>query len=1092
MTAITIGTPVVHSDAANYRCGHIVAISDDTGGGFIIGGAGLVPVSERFEIVFHDEGQPTSRTKVSDGIAAPWIARAMQSQMSRISEAEAADLLRRAVAMDADRQAKREIDRGEAERIRAEFVADAAGRIPADAVAVIVAELEQDESDSMSDYFNARTTRRIILGFSRHKRDLFPELRKAALNHPETAHLATAPEDAEHREKYSMGGGFYLKAGFRYSNGWKVSKSTLYNGAEGVPTGEWSTEPPPIVAPAASSSKAIAGAGFTIEQHQHTKRGFDIFVVIMAERVDRDRFEELRDAAKARGGWYSRAWAKVPAGFAFETRPAAEAFAADQLGTGAAPELPARSVQAPAVKAAPAGLPDKLRGFADGLQSAIDDKFRDRRSNTPKQQREAQSARLDGYLFQRAQKALYMLADHHDAGTVPADLAHVRTKAEVLDLAKAEIKSSGGYYDAGHETGQPYHATPAARALWAMIAAEAPDNRAAEALRVKTDALRFAKIPGFFPTQPEIVARMIEAARLPAGPFVMLEPGAGTAAILDAVAEEAPAAEFVIYERHLTLREILTGKGYALAGDDFTESDTGRKVQRVLMNPPFEKGQDMAHVRRAFDHLEDGGRLVSIMSPGPFTREDRASREFRAWFDELGGEKVDLPAGAFKASGTGVSSVMVIIDRDDPAPAAEILDDQPAQDPASDPAADPTPCAADHFIAGATLLWTVNGREFQAVYKPSPAPHISVRATDRQPFEIAGKSRRKYEPIMGEAEARAFYLNTVADCDARARRDWGPDAVPDMRDVKAHETAKRALEIAAVGGLSIYIQAEGGQGKSMLIAATKPLGEFRATEDRLAPLEDDHDLYVDLCPVSAADQILPYPAETTAMVAARVQMAKAALTQLCPGFGTLPLFKVAAEVEKLLQEPARRLMAQAVEAMQLSPDATAKVYRKALVICALAGSFEVGRVHIAEALSYRARLRRPRREKSYPERALIRQAWTMRAKLRAKTPQPPAPAPRGPQRSPVEADERAHLEGEIDQLRATVAVQAARIDRLTASRGRVAGRFRFMRGALKREAGINKQLLANVTAITPAPRQPSPIILPSVLSSPRGSIHASN
>ena len=53
---------------------------------------------------------------------------------------------------------------------------------------------------------------------------------------------------------------------------------------------------------------------------------------------------------------------------------------------------------------------------------------------------------------------------------------------------------------------------------------------------------------------------------------------------------------------------------------------------------------------------------VAIMSNGPFFRQDRKSQEFRAWFDQHNGEKQELPAGAFKESGTGVATVLVTLD----------------------------------------------------------------------------------------------------------------------------------------------------------------------------------------------------------------------------------------------------------------------------------------------------------------------------------------------------------------------------------------------------------------------------------------------
>ena len=111
---------------------------------------------------------------------------------------------------------------------------------PAWAQAAIVAELEHDASDVQTDYFATTTSRRVLLAWSKHTRDLFPELRKAAAKFPETAHLATPakPRDGathpadEHREKYSMGAGFYLKAGHRYDSGWKVHKTCYFGSLE--------------------------------------------------------------------------------------------------------------------------------------------------------------------------------------------------------------------------------------------------------------------------------------------------------------------------------------------------------------------------------------------------------------------------------------------------------------------------------------------------------------------------------------------------------------------------------------------------------------------------------------------------------------------------------------------------------------------------------------------------------------------------------------------------------------------------------------------------------------------------------------------
>lgn len=98
-----------------------------------------------------------------------------------------------------------------------------------------------------------------------------------------------------------------------------------------------------------------------------------------------------------------------------------------------------------------------------------------------------------------------------------------------------------------------------------------------------------------------------------------------------------------------------------LTGDFLTMNGELGLFDVVLMNPPFSKAQDIAHVRHAFDHLKDGGQLVAITSPGWTFRTDKKHAEFSAWTRKVGATKYELPAGTFKASGTNVSTVVIHI-----------------------------------------------------------------------------------------------------------------------------------------------------------------------------------------------------------------------------------------------------------------------------------------------------------------------------------------------------------------------------------------------------------------------------------------------
>jgi hypothetical protein len=256
-----------------------------------------------------------------------------------------------------------------------------------------------------------------------------------------------------------------------------------------------------------------------------------------------------------------------------------------------------------------------------------------------------------------------VLAAHHEAGTIPEILKGVRSRKQVHELMRTVMDYSSGYYDPGRDTGEPALNTPEARALWALVNPDEFAHRQAEELRRKVAKLQFLRIPGYFPTPAEVVLQMIEEADVPESECTILEPSAGSGAILDALRDGFPLAELHAFEVHATLGDVLSAKGYALDGCDFLNAEPVPQFDRVIMNPPFEGMQDVDHVRHAFEMLKPGGRLVAIMSPGPFFRTDRKAAEFREWFEGLGGEKRELPPDSFKASGTSVNTVIVTLDK---------------------------------------------------------------------------------------------------------------------------------------------------------------------------------------------------------------------------------------------------------------------------------------------------------------------------------------------------------------------------------------------------------------------------------------------
>lgn len=166
---------------------------------------------------------------------------------------------------------------------------------------------------------------------------------------------------------------------------------------------------------------------------------------------------------------------------------------------------------------------------------------------------------------------------------------------------------------------------------------------------------------GYFPTPTPIVQQLIEHAAIEPGMRV-LEPSAGRGAIALAAVRAGAVVDCVeIQPEHANALAAERERNITVLVEDFLTTDPRPVYDRVVMNPPFARQADIAHVKHAWQALKPGGRLVAVMSAGITFRQTSAAVAFRSRLEALGGTLHPLPEGAFKESGTGVNTVIAVL-----------------------------------------------------------------------------------------------------------------------------------------------------------------------------------------------------------------------------------------------------------------------------------------------------------------------------------------------------------------------------------------------------------------------------------------------
>jgi predicted RNA methylase len=169
------------------------------------------------------------------------------------------------------------------------------------------------------------------------------------------------------------------------------------------------------------------------------------------------------------------------------------------------------------------------------------------------------------------------------------------------------------------------------------------------------------RLNGYFPTPAWLCRVMVEVAQISAFHSV-LEPSAGEGALAEEIRTRDPHA-LTCVELDPRRAQVLRGKGFEVVEGDFLTAlplfGPGR-FDRVVMNPPFNRREDVAHVWHAFNHLGRGGRLVAVMSAGVAFGEEKNTVALRKIIKQHGHVE-PLEPGTFAEAGTEVNAVLVVL-----------------------------------------------------------------------------------------------------------------------------------------------------------------------------------------------------------------------------------------------------------------------------------------------------------------------------------------------------------------------------------------------------------------------------------------------
>lgn len=147
----------------------------------------------------------------------------------------------------------------------------------------------------------------------------------------------------------------------------------------------------------------------------------------------------------------------------------------------------------------------------------------------------------------------------------------------------------------------------------------------------------------YFPTPPELCDFIIEYYALIQPTDKILEPSAGGGNFIKSIQKYNPTMTVDCYELQPDLNKELTLlPNVTVLGTDFLAATPVPIYDKIYMNPPFAKHQDLEHIQHAYKFLKPGGRLVSIISKSSWSYSTfKKPTAFREWLNTICGESFD-------------------------------------------------------------------------------------------------------------------------------------------------------------------------------------------------------------------------------------------------------------------------------------------------------------------------------------------------------------------------------------------------------------------------------------------------------------------